>query len=136
MELTGQEIEDIVYAKIKSLSLDISGNVYERGTRPLSSDKEDCVVSFLTGTADQVQIGEVVVNIYVPDILLGDGMYYKNTARCKELELLLVGLTPELNRDSHFVFTKSGMICTLEEKDIKQHFVSVKFRFKYLNENY
>ena len=136
MELTGQEIEDILYSKIKSLSLGISGDVYERGTRPLSSDKEDCIVSFLAGTADQVQIGEVVVNVYVPDIMMGDGIYYKDTTRCKEIERLLVGLTDELNKDSHFVFTKSGMICTFEEKDIRQHFVSVKIRFKYLNESY
>ena len=136
MELTGQEIEDIVYRKVKALSLGINGGVYERGTRPFDSTSEDCVISFLNGTANQVQIGEVIVNIYVPDLILGDGLSYKDTNRCKQIERLLVGLPEELNADSQFVFTKSGMICTLEEPSIKQHFVSLKMRFKILNENY
>lgn len=133
MEYTGQMIEDMLYSKVKeNLASVIGGGFYKRDTRPFDSNNEDCVVALITGTADQIQEGAVVVNIYVPDIKAKNGQFYKNTARCKTLEQSLVGLPELLNIGNEVRFEKSGMIMTIEEPNINQHFVSLKMRFKNL----
>lgn len=133
MEYTGQMIEDLVFARVRSeLASAIGGDCYKRDTRPLDSKQEDCVVAFVTGTSEQMQQGAVVVNVYVPDIKAGNGMFYKDTARCKELEQVLISLPDKMNIGNDVRFEKSGMIMTIEEREIKQHFVSLKLRFKNL----
>ena len=41
-----------------------------------------------------------------------------------------------LTRATGILFRPSGMITTLKEPDIKEHFVSLKMDFKLLNEHY
>ena len=129
---TAQMIEDELYSMVRGFCLPISGGVYKRATRPYNSKEEDCVVAFLTGGAKQVQEGTVLINIYVPDIIAGDGQAYKNTTRCAEIEKSLVGFDTLLNTKSDIYFKTEDMIKTIEEEDINQHFVSLKLRFKVL----
>ena len=46
----------------------LSGQVYMQGQRPRDSRKEDLILIFTAGTAEQVQSGFVTLNIFVPDI--------------------------------------------------------------------
>lgn len=132
MEYTGQNIEDYIYNKVKGLKLSIKGKTYKKGMRPMSSQTEDCVVSFLSGTAEQIQKGFVVVNVYVNDIIGSDGMYYRDIKRCDTMESVLAGIVDKLNKQGEIYFSKDGMVVTLPEEDLKQHFVSLKMKFKVL----
>ena len=42
----------------------------------------------------------------------------------------------ELTRMSGILFKASGMITTLAEEKVREHFVSLKMDFKLLNDNY
>lgn len=133
MEYTGQNIEDYIYNRLKALKLPIKGKMYKKGTRPIDSQNEDCVVSFLSGTAEQIQQGFVVVNVFVKDILGGDGLYYRDIKRCATIENVLAGIVDKLNENGDLYLTKDGMVVTLQEENINQHFVSLKLKFKVLN---
>lgn len=126
--ITGQQIEDYVYNAIKSLNLEISGKVYKRGTRPEKSTKEDCVVSFLTGSAGQLQTIETVVNIYVPDIKVANGQKLKDITRCKQIEEMLDAV-PALLTSQNLYCEQRDIIATEQEPAINQHFVSLRLRF-------
>ena len=53
------------------LSAMISGGVYRDGYRPRDSKLEDIIVIFTNGEVGEVEIGTVTINIYVPDIAIG-----------------------------------------------------------------
>ena len=133
MEITGQILENYLFERIRSLSLPITGKFYKRGTRPMGSKKEDCVVGFISGNSNQIQEGECVVNIYVNDIMARDGQYYKDFSRCVELEALMVAIPGELNTLGNIRFEKSDIVRTFEERDLNQHYVSLKLKYKHLN---
>ena len=135
MKYTGQYIEDYLYEKLSDMDLPNTGGLYKRGTRPANSKKEDCVVAFISGSARQIQEGYVVVNIYVADIVSKDGMNYKDTRRCAELEEELTGLDSLLNQLGDIYFHADGMISTIAEPDMRQHFVSLKMKFRVLSDN-
>ncbi len=130
--ITGQEVEDYVFERVRLLDLGINGKVYKHGTRPIDSKKEDCVVTFLTGTTGQIQQVEAVVNIYVPDIKVKNGLYMRDIARCKQVEQRLKSVCDDLDSQA-MQCELSGAIVTIEEPSIKQHFVSLKLRFYHFN---
>ena len=137
MRKSGQEIEDIVVSHIQELIdngyITICGSVYAKGERPFNSQAEDCIVSFLTGDMDQVQEGDVVVNVYVADVQKTDGSFYPNKTRCLAIEQQLIDLDEMLNELGDIHFTYGGAIYTIEEESIKQHFVTAQLHFKYLS---
>ena len=138
--MTGGEIEKVLYQCVKAIGLPVSGEVYYRGMRPLQNGddqgKEDIVVAVLTGTADQVQKGSCLVNVYVPDVLVPSGAYLKDKRRTDDVERWLADVPRELTRRSGILFRPSGMILTLEEDGLKEHFVSLKMDYKLLNTDY
>ena len=73
MRQTGLTFEKDIYNLVKEsvLKTAIKGSFYREGMRPLNAKTEDAVVSFMTGVDDQIQIGVVNVNVYVPDIDAG-----------------------------------------------------------------
>ena len=136
MIYTGNEILSHMFAVLKDSDLvkkKIGGKLYKRGTRPLDSAAEDAVIGFLSGTATQVQEGFVVLNVYVPNIKTKAGNTMCNITRCQTIEKLLVSIPDLLTAQGNVKFETSDMICTLDEPDINQHFVSLKMRFKVLS---
>lgn len=138
--MTAGQIERHLYETIKALNPPVSGEVYYRGMRPeqtppLGTGKEDIVVAVITGDNGHLQKGSCVVNAYVPDILVSSGAYLRDKARTDEIEAWLDTLPDQLSK-SEIIFTKSSIILTLPEEQLRQHFVSLKLDFTTLNENY
>lgn len=122
----GDHIESDFYTMIKSkLTGFIRGNVYREGKRPINAETEDAVVSFKTGLGGQFQDGEVVVNVYVPDIS-GLG---KDITRCREIGNKLVEVIGSLTT-SEYLISLHNIPQSFNEVDIKQHFVNARIRFK------
>ena len=138
--MTGGEITKVLYQCVKAMDLPVTGKVYYKGMRPLQNGddpgKEDIVVAVLTGTAGQIQKGSCVVNVYVPDTQVASGAFLWNKRRTDEIERWLAALPRELTRRSGILFKPSGMIATLAEEKVKEHFVSLKMDFKLLNADY
>lgn len=138
--MTGGEIMKVLYQCVKAMDLPVTGEVYYKGMRPLQNGddpgKEDIVVAVLTGTAGQIQKGSCVVNVYVPDTQVASGAFLWNKRRTDEIERWLAALPRELTRRSGILFKPSGMIATLAEEKVKEHFVSLKMDFKLLNADY
>jgi len=82
---TDIDIKDDLYAWVALCPVAglISGRVY-KDQRPLNSDKEDIVISILSGSGKQMQEVTANVNIFVPDIRRGNDMI-EDTARLKVL---------------------------------------------------
>lgn len=138
--MTGGEITKVLYQCVKAMDLPVTGEVYYKGMRPLQNGddpgKEDIVVAVLTGTAGQIQKGSCVVNVYIPDTQVASGAFLWNKRRTDEIERWLAALPRELTRRSGILFKPSGMIATLAEEKVKEHFVSLKMDFKLLNADY
>lgn len=138
--MTGGQLETILYNALKAMALPINGEVYYSGMRPTQNgndpNKEDIVVRSLTGDNKQVQKGSCLVNVYVPDITVASGAVLKDKRRTDTLEQWATTLPTVLTRATGILFRPSGMITTLKEPDIKEHFVSLKMDFKLLNEHY
>ena len=134
MYRTAGEIEADVFAMLTDSALKdvIGGGIYRSGMRPLDAKTEDAVVVFLAGDAEQVQTGKINVNVYVPDINIGNrGVWVKNTARCTQIEGILRDWTEAMAHAGRYWFAAESAVKTFEAADIKQHFVNLKLKFKY-----
>lgn len=136
--MTGNKLLTYIYQRVKQLKdegyLPIKGNVYKANERPLDAQTEDCCIAIIAGNASQIQEGEVVVNIYVQDVMNAEGLWKENRERTEAMEHILEGLPMLLTSMGDIRFTASGMILTLAEEDIHQHFASIKMSFKVLTE--
>ena len=66
MKKTASQIEADIYKYFKDkINTLINGQTYRNGVRPLNSQKEDCVISFLTGLDGQYQTGVININIFI-----------------------------------------------------------------------
>ena len=134
MRKTGQQIEDDVFDLVQNseLSSFVKGKIYKEGTRPADSDNEDAIVSFKTGLDAQFQVGELTLNIYVPDIDNGSKTLVKDIARCREIEEKSDKIVRTFS-SGEYLFTLGAIPQTyqLQSEDInkKQHFVNIKLRF-------
>jgi hypothetical protein len=134
MTKTGQQIEDDIYELLNSGPLPsiVNGTVYKFGMRPKDSKLEDAIVRFVTGLDGEIQEGVVVVNIYVLDFdAYQDGIMRKDITRCTELEIAAREWVKSLTTAiSNYKFKLAKTIYTEEEPELKQHFVSVKLKFR------
>lgn len=150
--MTGGEIETFLYDGMKALvasdqasespmvSPALSGGVYYRGMRPMQNEqgetgKEDIVVAVITGNAKQFQNGSCVVNVYIPDTHTASGAWMRTKSRTDAVEAWAETLPKQLSRCGDILFEKSGMVLTLQEEALHEHFVSLKMDFYLLNEN-
>ena len=115
----------------------ISGDVYRSGYRPRDSRLEDAVVIFTTGLPDQIQTGVVTVNIYVPDIdPYQNGVLVEDGERTETIERLAQKWVDGLTTDrSCYKFRLQQTIYTEEEPDIHQHFIVVKLKYEYFDDD-
>ena len=133
MKKTASQIEADLYKYFKD-KIDplINGQTYRSGVRPLNSQKEDCVISFLTGLDGQYQTGVININIFVPMVKNNDNQYRKNFVRCDAIEQALMPIIEYAETDlRNYRLQLHQMIQTFEETDIKQFFINAKIKFRY-----
>ena len=131
MSKVGGEIEYDIMRLVRASALRdaVNGDIYLQGARPIGSNKEDIVISFMDGLDAQIQTGIVTINIYVPDIDNGTGVLVKNTSRCRELERIAYNSVKQFKSYGYY-FSLGWLITSFPEPDIHQHFVNVRIRFK------
>ena len=139
MTKTSKQVQGDIYRMLKDspFSSMISGEVYRQGYRPRDSRKEDAVVIFTTGLTDEIQTGVVTVNIFVPDIdPYNNGIWVEDGKRTEEVERLAQEWIDSLTADkSCYKFELQQTIYTEEEEEINQHFVVVKLKYEYYDNN-
>lgn len=133
MKKTASQIEADIYKYFKDkINPLINGQTYRNGVRPLNSQKEDCVISFLTGLDGQYQTGVVNINIFAPMVKNNDNQYRKDFIRCDAIERALMPIIEESETDlRNYRLQLHQMIQTFEETDIKQFFINAKIKFRY-----
>ena len=98
----------------------------------MNSQKEDCVISFLTGLDGQYQTGVININIFVPTVKNNDNQYRKNFVRCDAIERALMPIIEESKTVlRNYRLTLHQLIQTFEDTDIKQFFINAKVKFRY-----
>jgi hypothetical protein len=138
MKKTGTQIQGDIITLLQGsdLASAVSGQVYratpESSNRPRDSKAEDILVVFTTGIPDQIQVGIVTLNIYVPDIGTADnGVLVENSRRCEELEIMAAEWVETLTAErSDYKFTLQQTIYTEAEPEINQHFIVVKLKYE------
>ena len=133
MKKTASQIEADLYKYFKDkINPLINGQTYRSGVRPLNSQKEDCVISFLTGLDGQYQTGVININIFVPLVKNNDNQYRKDFVRCDAIEQDLMPIIENAKTDlRNYRLQLHQMIQTFEETDIKQFFINAKIKFRY-----
>lgn len=132
--MNGQSIIEEVRGRLEVCGLfNLSGGYYINGMRPFNSKNEDCIVSFFNGYDGQIQEGYVTINIYVNDLLYSDGQYHCDVVRTGDIAAQMEHIPDTLNQMSDVLFQPFSMIQTFEDVPTKQHYVSMRIRFKYLN---
>lgn len=134
---TSKQIQGDIYRMLRDSPLYrqklLSGEVYREGERPRDSRKEDAVVIFTAGLADQIQTGVVTVHIYVPDTdPYGNGVWVEDGQRLEEVERLAQQWVDRLTAAvSCYKFKLQQTICTEEAEGINQHYVVIRLNYSY-----
>lgn len=133
MKKTASQIESDLYKYFKDkINPLINGQTYRSGVRPLNSQKEDCVISFLTGLDGQYQTGVININIFVHLVKNNDNQYRKDFVRCDAIEQALMPIIENAKTDlRNYRLQLHQIIQTFEETDIKQFFINAKIKFRY-----
>lgn len=135
MTKTGGQIQGDVFELLRNsrLAREISGKVYrDPEYRPRDSKKEDAVVIFTAGTADEVQEGVVTINIFVPDVDPDRNGTWVKSGRTAQIEALAQEWFNSLSAaTSNYHFGLAQAIMTDAAPELRQHFVVVRLRFKF-----
>lgn len=126
-----QDVYDLLQPYLEGEKL-IHGKVYKDGCRPGDSVAEDAVIAVSNASADQIQTGHVMVNIYVPDIDNGSGFPVPDKARLAELSALHEYLCCQLNDSTtdEYTFYPGRAARIIQEPDIRQHFANMDIEFQ------
>lgn len=127
------EIEQDVYDLLKNeLKGMISGEVYKSDCRPTDAMTEDAVIKVSDASADQIQRGNVLINVYVPYIN-GQPDKKRLTELSKQHEELCEIMNEVTTEEYSFYPGRAAK--SFEEPDIHQHFVNFKIEFKRITFN-
>ncbi|MFV0536837.1 MAG: hypothetical protein ACK5M3_05615 [Dysgonomonas sp.] len=134
MSKSGDDIEADFYLFFKQSQLVsfIKGTLYREGNRPKDADTEDAVVSFKTGLDGQFQDGEIVINVYVPNLNQG-GVIKKDITRCRQIGNLIMQIVKSFT-DSEYLIYLINIPQSFESEDIQQHFVNARIGFERYSE--
>lgn len=126
---SGDNIERDFYTfwKHSKLASVIHGKIYREGSRPMNAQTEDAVIAFKTGLAGQYQDGEVVINVYVPNIE-HDNIYQKDISRCLEIGDLIV---EDVNTftNAEYLVRLLTIPQSFEAEGVNQYFVNARIKF-------
>lgn len=114
------------------LAKELKGGIYRKELRPINSDKEDLVISLLSGEDGQIQSGIVIASIYVPDVDY-KGRYVIDMQRIGILEKLIHPITED--ELSEYSISLHSTPHTIKIEGINQHMISIQFYYEYLNIN-
>jgi hypothetical protein len=131
MRKTGSAVEQDFYDIFTAQTIlpgVINGTIYKRGMRPLDADTEDAVISLVAGMDGQIQTGVLVVNVYVPDVVI-NGRLFRNSSRCREIEQALDEIIVGLSNPQYDIWL-GDMIQTFQAEELKQHFINAKLNFR------
>lgn len=134
MTHTQQTIESITLDLLRGSSIGVTGGFYQSGDRPLNSVKNDVVVGLVSGTSEQIQVGYINVNVYVPKLFGTDGVLYVDRAKCQTFEQRLTNVVAELNAGGLVFYEIFGFVKTITEPTTKYSVVSAQLKFKFLND--
>lgn len=130
---TETQIETDFYRIIKSSQIPsiINGKVYRRGMRPLDSQKEDCIVQFLSGQNGQLQEGVLNMNIFVPKILIGSNTNkVEDLKRVEELEIAIMELfTDKAFENSYYLVEVNETPQAIDYADIEQTCINTRIHY-------
>lgn len=124
-----QDVYDMLKVELKSM---ITGNVYKHGCRPVDANTEDAVISVSDASSEQIQQGNIQINIYVPDI--GDAPDKTRLTELSEKHEYLCDLMNILATDE-YNFDPGRSARVYEEPDIHQHFVNLEIEFERITFN-
>lgn len=133
--VTSKQIQGDIFRALRAseLATQITGRIYRDGLRPRDSELEDCEVIHTAGVTNlQFAQGVVVINVYVPDIdPYKNGVMVENMARTEEIESLCADFVAQIcNTMPHYKFGLAETIMTHEDRDIFQHFVSIRLTYE------
>lgn len=131
---TEKQVERDFYTFISESALGrgIRGTVYRAEMRPANAQTEDLVVKFLAGLDEQVQVGVVIVNIYVPDIPFGgSGRKVEDQTRVNDLEKLILDFV-EGNDSTEYLMQTDGSPKSTAVEGIEQHLIYARIKFNRL----
>ncbi len=128
---TEMQIERDFYSFVKDSDLGkaIKGGIYRSEMRPANSVSEDLIVKLLAGVEGQVQTGVILLNIYVPDITLGDGQKVADKRRIGELEELIISFV-ESAGGTEYLLETDVMPTTMLNAEIEQHLITARIKFQ------
>lgn len=129
MKKSGDEIEADFFELIKnsSLSTFIKGTVYREGLRPINANTEDAVIFFKTGLDGQFQDGEIVLNVYVPNIPFEDTLV-KDITRCRLIGNEIMKVIKTFTSGEYNVWLLN-IPQSFAVDDIQQYYVNARIRF-------
>ncbi len=135
MKLTARKVEEEIarLLTLSSLSREVNGSVYFQGLRPRNSNKEDIILSFITGTTEEIEKGVVSVIIYCPDIQpYENGVYAPNLRRLAELESFAQEWVESLTlNQTAFKIEQMQAIYSEEEGTKNEHVVVIRLKYRY-----
>lgn len=119
-----QDIYNLLKGELKSM---ISGSVYKNGMRPIDAQTEDAVIAVSDASADQIQLGHVQINVYVPNI-----KDMPDKARMTELSEQHENLCELMNAltTDEYTFYPSRAARPYEVPELRQHFVNFEIEFE------
>lgn len=134
---TAIEIEEMMYSALEScFEGKISGTLYKEGCRPLDSELEDAVIAVGKTSAEQIQTGRAIINIYAPDIDNNSKRLVPDKSRLTELAKMKDDLLDVLNSaDTDYLFVLADAPEAVSASDIKQHFVNINLDFECITFN-
>ena len=124
-----QDVYDMLKDNLKSM---IKGNVYKKGSRPIDAQTEDAVISVSDASADQIQLGHVQINVYVPNIGTSPDDT-KLTDLSKKHEYLCELMNEMSTYEYNFYPGRAARM--IEEPDINQSFVNFEIEFERITFN-
>lgn len=127
---TSNNIERDFYTFVRQSALGraVNDKVYRSGMRPKDDKTEAIIVKSLTGDAEQVQEGIVIINAYVPN-LKGDFRDLPNKARIGELEELMMQFV-ESAGGTEYDLHLSELPTTIEATEVKQSCITARVKYK------
>ncbi len=125
-------LEDLYHVLKPFFAGKISGLVYFPDSRPLDSSKEDAVIGFSNGDAEQIQTGDLHVNVFVPDIDNGSGTMVPNTGRLHTIAGYGDDIIDDLNTTyvDDYLFKLSKATDFFAETSTQEHFVAFYINFQ------
>lgn len=127
------QIQEDVYNMLRDvLKGMIKGEVYKKGCRPVDAQTEDAVISVSDASADEIQMGRIQINVYVPDIESrpDNGRMTELSRQHEDLCELMNDLTTD-----EYNFYPGRAARSFEEPDINQHFVNFDIEFQRITFN-